>query len=67
MTQNENHFHEQFEAVFRQAIDDVLPAEKVDPFVWDHRDHRQRIREHLLTWLNKWLHKQSLNHNSTHQ
>lgn len=59
MNEHENRFHGQFEALFRQAIEEVLPYEKVDPFVFDHRDHRQRIREHLLRWLDNWLTKHS--------
>lgn len=64
---NDNHSQQQFEELFRQAIDEVLPPEKVDPFIWDHRDHRQRIREHLLAWLRNWLHKQAINSTSSHQ
>lgn len=45
---------EQLADLIRNMLDEVVPYERVDLFVFDDRDRRQWFRERCLQWLARW-------------
>lgn len=45
---------EQFANLIRTMLDEVVPHERVDLFIFDDRDRRQWFRQRCLEWLARW-------------